>query len=80
MPKRAAEVYQLKVTLRGVRPPIWRRLLVRGDTTLRKLHDVLQVAMRWENYHMHAFRVAVRTFDPEAFDADEANARLRRFR
>jgi hypothetical protein len=49
------KAYQLKVTLRGTRPPIWRRLEVRGDTTLGRLHNILQVAMRWTNSHMHQF-------------------------
>ena len=39
------EIYQLKVTLRNTRPPIWRRLLVPGGLTLDVLHDVLQTAI-----------------------------------
>jgi hypothetical protein len=48
-------VYQLKVTLRGTRPPVWRRLVVRADTTLLRLHGVLQVAMGWTDTHLHQF-------------------------
>ena len=54
------EVCQLKVTLRGTRPPIWRRLLVSADTTLTRLHRVLQIAMGWQGGHMHEFRTDVR--------------------
>jgi pRiA4b ORF-3-like protein len=51
------EIYQLKVTLLRTTPPIWRRLLVPVDLTLAQLHDVLQVAMGWDNSHMHEFLI-----------------------
>jgi hypothetical protein len=56
-PKKIADTYQLKVTLDGIEPPIWRRLLVPGDINLVKLHEVLQVAMGWTNSHLHQFIV-----------------------
>lgn len=49
--------YQLKVTLRGTRPPIWRRLEVPGRITLSRFHDVLQIAMGWTDSHLHQFVV-----------------------
>jgi hypothetical protein len=63
-----SEVFQLKVTLLGAMPPIWRRLLVPADLTLAQLHDVLQAAMGWEDGHMHEFSVGQRRIgrpDPE---------------
>jgi Plasmid pRiA4b ORF-3-like protein len=50
-------IYQLKVTLQDTRPPIWRRLQVRGDTTLGKLHRIIQEAMGWFDGHLHQFIV-----------------------
>lgn len=48
-------VYQIKVTLDGIRPSIWRRLLVPASITLESLHDVLQVAFGWTDSHLHEF-------------------------
>ncbi len=53
--KELRKVYQIKVTLEGMRPPIWRRLEVLSDTTLDSLHLILQVVMGWDNYHLHEF-------------------------
>ncbi|MFQ6101500.1 MAG: hypothetical protein ACE5OS_09745 [Anaerolineae bacterium] len=39
------QIYQIKVTLDESKPPIWRRIQVPGDTTLEKLHYIIQVAM-----------------------------------
>jgi hypothetical protein len=54
---RAPTAYLLKVTLQDVRPPIWRRLRVHGDLTLRELHHVLQVALGWADSHLHEFEI-----------------------
>jgi Plasmid pRiA4b ORF-3-like protein len=62
------EIYQLKVTLRNTKPPIWRRLLVPAGLTLEVLHDVLQTAMGWYDCHLHEFRIGQKWFgkpDPE---------------
>ena len=64
-----SDIYQIKVTLLGTKPPIWRRLLVPADLTLAQLHNVLQIAMGWEDGHMHEFRVGQRRFgQPEPAD------------
>src|ERR1035438_3141689 len=57
-----AEIYQLKVTLLGTNPPIWRRLLVPADLTLAQLHNVLQTVMGWDDGHMHESRAGQRRF------------------
>lgn len=51
------EVYQLRVYLRQISPMIWRRLLVRGDSTIADLHYTLQITMSWTDYHLHQFRI-----------------------
>jgi hypothetical protein len=49
-------IAQIKVRLLGVaKPPVWRRLQLRVDTRLDQLHEILQAALGWENYHMHVF-------------------------
>lgn len=51
------DIFQLRVTLVGIEPPVWRRLLVPQDLTLPRLHAVLQVVMGWTNSHLHQFKV-----------------------
>ena len=50
--KELRKVYQIKVTMKGIRPPIWRRFEVLSDTTLDNLHLILQVVMGWGNCHL----------------------------
>jgi hypothetical protein len=51
------DIYQIKVTLRDSKPPIWRRVQVPGDVRLDQLHRILQIVMGWTDYHLHQFIV-----------------------
>ena len=54
---KALPIYELKITLCGSKPPIWRRVQVPGGIKLNRLHDVLQIVMGWTDSHLHQFRV-----------------------
>src|SRR5438132_322032 len=56
-PRHSPAAYLLKVSLQEVRPPIWRRIRVAGDLTLRELHHVLQIALGWTDSHLHEFEI-----------------------
>jgi hypothetical protein len=61
-------VFQFKITLLGVKPPIWRRILV-PDCTLDKLHEHIQTSMGWTNSHLHQYNIKGERFgDPELLD------------
>ena len=80
--KAASTIYQLKVSLRDIQPPVWRRILV-PDCSLSMLHQVIQVAMGWENYHMFDFEVGgLHYTDPMGMDdldmEDASRAKLSR--
>jgi hypothetical protein len=57
-------IYQIKVTLLGTKPPIWRRLLVPANLTLPRLHRVLQIAMGWTNSHLYMFQAGREFYSP----------------
>ena len=62
--------HQIKVELAGVRPPVWRRVLLSPEITLGKLHRVLQAVMGWEDSHVHAFVQGGRTYSDPRFELD----------
>lgn len=51
------EVYQLRIALREISPAIWRRVLVRSDSTIADLHYTLQLAMGWSDLHLNRFSI-----------------------
>jgi len=73
-------VWQLKVTLAETKPPIWRRIQVPGSISLYDLHEILQVVMGWQSYHLYEFQVGETIYsdpDPEDafFEREVTNAR-----
>ncbi len=82
-PSRSPSAYLLNVTLEEVRPPIWRRIRVDADLTLRELHHILQIALGWTDSHLHEFEIGGQRYgmpDPEEDvgepPLDEQNYRL----
>jgi hypothetical protein len=49
---------RLKVELRGVKPLVWRRILVPETVTLAKLHVILLQTMGWGGGHLHEYEIA----------------------
>ena len=69
--------FRVRVDLMYAKPPIWRRLDLPGDLMLDELHVVLQVAMGWEDGHLHKFGVGVdrraRAYFVTEFDLSEGD-------
>ncbi|HHV60477.1 MAG TPA: plasmid pRiA4b ORF-3 family protein [Clostridiaceae bacterium] len=47
--------YQLKISIIGVKPAIWRRLRIPGNITFQQLHQTIQAAFGWLDYHLYKF-------------------------
>ncbi len=52
---RRHSVHQLKITLEGTKPPVWRQLRVPSGVNLRRLHGIFQLAMGWTDSHLYEF-------------------------
>ena len=49
--------YQIKISLNGIKPPIWRRVLVEDDISLDEFSEIIQSAMGWDGYHLYDFNI-----------------------
>ena len=62
-------MYQVKITLRGIRPPIWRRVQLPGTIALATVHDVIQTVFGWTDTHLHQFHIHRTSYgQPDDFD------------
>jgi Plasmid pRiA4b ORF-3-like protein len=53
--KQLKSIYQIKISLSGAKPPIWRTVLVASIINLETFHEVIQLVMGWTNSHLHQF-------------------------
>lgn len=49
--------YQLKITLKGTSPPVWRRIWIPADMTFGNLHEAIQYLFGWMDYHLYNFEI-----------------------
>jgi len=80
----AVEVYQIHVWIRGISPMIWRRLLVRSDSTVSDPHYILRIAFDWSDLHLHRFHIHGRDYGISriggpAFSSDPRDVHLDHF-
>lgn len=64
-------ILQVKIALLDIEPAIWRRVLVPAEMTLDQLHEVIQAAFGWWNYHLHQYLIDGKRYalpDPEYDD------------
>ena len=54
---KSCKIITLHVQIDDIEPPIWRRIAVDGDITLRMLHHILQAAFGWTDSHLHDFAI-----------------------
>ncbi len=62
---------QMKLSLRGISPLIWRRLVMPSEMTLADLHKAIQLSMNWDDDFMYAFRIHVREYSTTDQHAEE---------
>jgi hypothetical protein len=77
MPVRPS-IHTIKVSLRHMKPPVWRRLQVPSTTNLAELHHIIQAAMGWYDCHLHQFEVDGVDYADPAHMLDETTDEARR--
>ncbi|MCF8010945.1 MAG: plasmid pRiA4b ORF-3 family protein [Clostridiales bacterium] len=60
--------YIMKIWLRDIEPPIWRRFQVPGNISLYKLHQIIQIVMRWQDYHLFQFTIKNKAYGEPDLD------------
>jgi hypothetical protein len=77
----ARQIYYLRVTLADTEPAVWRRIAIPGAFTLDRVHRAIQIAVGWQDCHLHSFEIGSVQYgepDPDALleMRDELDVRL----
>ena len=79
----SANIYELKITLKGIKPTIYRTIQIEDNRTFFELHVAIQIAFGWDDSHLHVFeinndRIGINEFDGFKDDSiiDEKTIRL----
>jgi hypothetical protein len=57
MKKKFRQVYQFRITLKDITPPVWRKIQVPETYTFWDLHVAIQDVMQWSDCHLHQFKI-----------------------
>jgi hypothetical protein len=62
------KLYQIKIQLEEIDPPVWRRVIIPCDMLLSDFHKVIQTIMGWTNSHLHLFEINDTYYQPRIQD------------
>jgi len=65
------ELIEMRISLDGIEPEIWRKFIVDSSIFLDDFHDIIQVVMGWENSHLYAFYINGVEFMPADDDFEK---------
>ena len=68
-------IYELRITIVGIKPAVWRQVLVPSVASLEYLHVVIQECFGWQDYHLYRFDVLGRAFESPESDSGVGDAR-----
>ncbi|MFH1127292.1 MAG: plasmid pRiA4b ORF-3 family protein [archaeon] len=70
-------ILQLKISLKVISPPVWRRILVEDNITFDRLNNIIQATMGWGGYHLYVFDVGGEEIGipDKEFDVDMTDSR-----
>jgi hypothetical protein len=69
-PRSIDQVADLKISLAGSRPPIWRRVRLPVTAILGDLHNVIRVLFGWDRDHLHVFQAGKKQYSDPLMDLD----------
>ena len=58
----------IRIKLKDSPVTIWRRIHLNPNISLDEFHEMIQIVMGWENYHLYGFRIGDKFYTPMTDD------------